>query len=214
MKTFNIIFSVIIFFILLDCCNQPKTFSLQTGDILFRGSLHSSLSRAIDEVTQTANETHYTHMGIVVKENDTVWVYHAAPKKGVAKETLGQFKGARIDSLLVVAYRFKKEYQHLLPKAVVKARNLVGEPYNYSYVLEDEGFYCSEYVYQLFVTDSIFKLNPMTFKDTSGIFHSGWVKHYQDLGMEIPEGKPGCNPNGMAANDKLIILGALNPNNQ
>jgi hypothetical protein len=30
------------------------------------------------------------------------------------------------------------------------------------------------------------------------------------MGLEIPEGQPGCNPNGMAASGKLKKLGEIN----
>jgi len=50
----------------------------------------------------------------------------------------------------------------------------------------------------------------MTFKDIeTNDFHPGWIEHYDKLGIEIPEGLPGCNPNGMAASENLILLGEI-----
>ena len=50
----------------------------------------------------------------------------------------------------------------------------------------------------------------MTFKDPkTGTFPTAWVEYYQKFGIEIPEGKPGCNPNGLAASEKLERLGEI-----
>ncbi|MCU4156995.1 hypothetical protein J1N10_13480 [Carboxylicivirga sp. A043] len=194
----------------MGCTEDKTTNPFKSGDILFRGRMDGSLSEAIDAVTQTGKAHHYTHMGVVELCNDTVWVYHAAPVKGVTKELLADFCLSTEDSLVVGHFRIKDSYQAMIDRALETARQHVGQPYNYSYILEDEGFYCSEYVYELFVQDSIFKLNPMTFIDPqSGEFHEGWIKHYKELGIDIPEGEPGCNPNGMAANERLKFLGQV-----
>jgi hypothetical protein len=36
------------------------------------------------------------------------------------------------------------------------------------------------------------------------------VLHYQKLGIHIPEGELGCNPNGLASSEKLERMGVLN----
>ncbi|WP_430816135.1 YiiX/YebB-like N1pC/P60 family cysteine hydrolase [Carboxylicivirga sp. RSCT41] len=208
----RIVRSVVIVLLILGmgCTDSDNHRRFQTGDILFRGRLNGSLSRAIDAVTQTGMEHHYTHMGIVELINDTVWVYHAAPVKGVCKELLADFCLANEDSVVVGHFRIKNGSKLMFDTALDRARQELGQPYNYSYILDDEGFYCSEYIYHLFEQDSVFKLNPMTFVDpSSGEFHSGWIRHYKDLGIEIPEGEPGCNPNGMAASENLEFLGRV-----
>jgi hypothetical protein len=35
------------------------------------------------------------------------------------------------------------------------------------------------------------------------------VEYYQKMGLEIPEGLPGCNPNGLAASGKLELIGEI-----
>lgn len=196
----------------LMSCQQPiKNKYYQSGDILFRGHLSSSLSQAIDAVTQTRDNHHYTHMGLVEVAGDTVWVLHAAPGKGVCKELLEEFCLDGKDSIVVGHYRVLDIPDQSVNDALAFANKQLGLPYNYSYILADEGFYCSELVYQAYAPDSLFTLNPMTFIDPqTGDFHQGWIKHYQELGIAIPEGQPGCNPNGMAANERLIFLGFIN----
>ena len=50
----------------------------------------------------------------------------------------------------------------------------------------------------------------MTFKDPkTSQFLVGWADHYKKLGIPIPEGEPGCNPNGMAASEKMVMVGEV-----
>ena len=192
--------------------NRPDQFNinLQTGDLLFCSSTSGELSKAIDQATQTGNKTHFDHVGIVEIANDTVWVFHAAPKKGVCRELIRQFLGSAKDAIVPTVYRMKDEYLKAIPGAIRKARTYIGRAYNYSYKIKDKGLYCSEFIYELFTADSIFTLNPMTFRDPeTGKFLPGWIKHYQELGIPVPEGEPGCNPNGLASSDKLKPIGVL-----
>ena len=183
---------------------------LQTGDLLFCGSTSGELSKAIDQATQTKQSTHFDHVGIVEIRNDTVWVFNASPEKGVCCETIRQFLTSEKEKVTATVYRLKDNYLKAIPAAVRKAHSLLGQPYNYSYIFKDQGYYCSEYIYEIFAADSIFTLNPMTFKNPqTGQFIAGWIDHYKKLGISIPEGEPGCNPNGMAASEKLEMVGEL-----
>lgn len=187
-----------------------QSLKIKTGDLLFRESVSSNLSQAIDQVTQTNKQTHFSHIGIADIEHDSTFVLHASPNGGTCKITLNEFLNPEGDSVHVIVYRLKKPYQSAIPKAIKKAKSLLGKPYNFSYILSDTSHYCSEFVYRAFESDSIFKLNPMTFKNPStGEFAPTWVEYYKKLGLEIPEGQPGCNPNGMATSDKIERIGEL-----
>ncbi|MCU4162851.1 YiiX/YebB-like N1pC/P60 family cysteine hydrolase [Carboxylicivirga caseinilyticus] len=200
---------IILMAIFLTAC-QSLTY-IQSGDILFRGRSNGSLSSAIDDVTQTGHDFHFTHMGVVEMIDGKVMVWHAAPEKGVVCESLKQFSSAnKEDSLMIGHFRINGINQQKIDEALKMAKKFKGQPYDYTYIMESEGFYCSEFVYTLFEKDSIFTLDPMTFKDAqSGEYHQGWIDHYEKMGIEIPEGKPGCNPNGMAASERLTFLGYL-----
>ncbi len=184
--------------------------TLRSGDFLFCGSTSGALSQAIDEVTQTNQETHFSHIGIVEVMEDSVWVLHAAPKKGVYRESLRQFLAGQEEGSSIHIYRLREKYRSAIPKALHKAHLFLGQEYNFSYILNDKGMYCSEFIFELFSDFSIFELNPMTFKNPqTGEFSIGWIDHYAKLGVAIPEGEPGCNPNGMAASNKLEKIGEL-----
>ncbi len=195
----------------LPGCDNSEKFELKTGDLLFRGKTPSVLSTAIDEVTQTEAGKHFTHVGIVEMMDDQVFVIHAEGRSGVSREPLKDFMtdGAG-DSLYVEAYRLKPEWNEGIAEAIERASGVIGEPYNYTYIIEDSGYYCSELVWYAFAPDSVFSLEGMTFKDpATGEFHPGWIEHYQKLGVNIPEGLPGCNPNGVAASKRLEFMGVV-----
>ena len=57
----------------------------------------------------------------------------------------------------------------------------------------------------------LFDLFPMTFKSPkTEEYFEVWVDYYKKLNIEIPEGKPGCNPGGISTSDKLKIIGTVN----
>lgn len=140
-------------------------------------------------------------MGVCEVVENNVFVYHADLGKGVVKELLIDFlKSPNETEYVADIYRIKNAKKINFKSAIKEANVLIGNEYNTTYILEDDGYYCSEYVYELFKKDSVFDLEPMTFKDPkTNSFHKGWIEHYQKLGIEIPEGKLGCNPNVMAS---------------
>lgn len=193
----------------LGCSSKITIDKLQTGDLLFCAYNTGELSEAISKVTQTTNEQNYSHIGLVEKINNEVYVIHASYKRGVVKESMEEFLRKDNPSLIDV-YIVNKEYKKLIPTAIKKANTTIGLPYNYSYIMNDSSYYCSQLIYDIFKDNKLFELEPMTFKNPStSEYNKGWVNYYRELGHEIPEGKPGCNPNGMATSNKLKLIGTL-----
>ncbi|RRQ46162.1 YiiX/YebB-like N1pC/P60 family cysteine hydrolase [Chryseobacterium sp. SC28] len=201
-------------FLLTLSCRTYNTSILENGDLLFVSAVETGLSGAINNVTQTEKKTSYDHIGIVKREEDHLYVLHAAPKGGSQKQKLNRFlreqtkKGQTID-----IYRLKFEYQSAIANAISTAETLVGKPYNFNYILNENSYYCSDFVERAFRDHQIFKLEPMTFIDPkTKQTNAFWEKFYQDRNLKIPEGEPGCNPNGLAASDKLSKIGELKMN--
>ncbi len=198
----------------LLACQEPESDStaIQEGDILFLNEAESALGKAIDGVTSVIDSFHFFHMGIATLREEAVWVYHASSEKGVVLEPLDSF-AKRKNGLTYPVYQFrlKPEYQGTIPRALKKAETYLGQPYNFTYIPTDTGLYCSQYIYLLFESDSIFHMNPMSFTvpGTDSI-PQAWLDHYAELGKAIPEGLPGCNPNGMAA-EKVLEYIAIHP---
>ncbi len=204
---------VLIFLFLLGifACNQHGSqIVLHSGDLLFRGATSDHISQAIDKVTQTSAATHFSHVGIVEVLDSGIFVLHASPVGGTCEVSIKEFLHPEDDSITVVAYRLKDQWKAAIPNAIKKAKQMLGKPYNFSYIMTDTSHYCSEFVYLAFAADSVFEMNPMTFKDPkTGDSFPTWVEYYQKMGLEIPEGLPGCNPNGLAASNKLERLGKI-----
>ncbi len=201
----------LIFIAIVSCQTQHFSPKLKNGDLIFVGNSTGNLSKAIDEVTQTSLETNFSHIAMVEKSGPEIWVLHAAPQNGSERISLKDFiENEKKDGSVIEIYRIKKEFHPDFRLAIKKAKSMLGKPYNFTYVLSDSAYYCSDFVYHSFEKDSIFEMNPMTFKNAGETeFNPGWIKFYKDLNMEIPEGKPGCNPNGMAASEKLERIGRL-----
>lgn len=208
MKKIIPVFSL--FFIILSC-KTYNTSILENGDLLFVPAADSGLSGAINNVTQTEKKTSYDHVGIVKKEDHRLYVLHASPRGGSQKQKLHAFlkeqtkSGQKID-----IYRLKSEFHSSIPKSVSEAENLIGKPYNFNYILDENSYYCSDFVQRAFRDNQIFQLEPMTFIDPktnrTNVF---WEKFYQDKNIKVPEGEPGCNPNGLANSDKIDKIGEL-----
>jgi uncharacterized protein YycO len=199
--------------VIMNSCQNTESIKLQSGDLLFCGpdtcSKTGYLSKAIDEVTRAGLPTNYSHVGIVEVDENGIWVIHAEPRRGVNREAIESF--LRIDAQgPVVAYRFKPDFLDYIPEALKRANGFVGQPYDFTYLLSDTCQYCSGLIYHLFEPFDVFELTPMTFLDPeTGAFHPYWVDYFDRIGIEIPEGYLGCNPNGMAASEALEFLGKI-----
>ena len=206
----NFLYLIFATFILLSC-KTYNTSILENGDLLFVPSVDSGLSGAINNVTQTEKKTSYDHIGILKKEENHLYVLHASPKGGSQKQKLNHFlkeqtkSGQKID-----VYRLKSEYQSIISNSVSKAETLVGKPYNFNYILDENSYYCSDFVERAFRNDKIFELIPMNFKNKeTGIIDDFWIDFYKKKGKEVPQDEPGTNPNQLASSDKLTRIGEL-----
>lgn len=212
MQFLKLSISVLLIMTGMSGCNFSDEFRLTTGDLLFQGDASGAgLSGAISEVTQTDEKNSFSHVGMVNEVEGDLFVLHADPVKGVCMEPLDSFlvdeNGA---SRPAEAFRLKKSFRKGIDEAIERVKSEIGKPYNFSYIIEDSGYYCSELIWWAFKPDSVFSLKPMNFKDgKTDEFHPRWVDYYEDLEMDIPQGKPGCNPNGMAASEKLKRLGTV-----
>lgn len=200
------------FLVLLYLPNNKSQYNiqLQSGDLLFIKATNQGVSKAIDKVTAIDSTTHYSHIAMIEIDANQIWVLHAGSKNGSERITLETFINEREKGRKIDVYRLKTQFQNSIPTAIQTAKTWLGKPYNYSYVLSDEKLYCSDFIQRSFAKDSIFELDPMTFIDPE-THKTGriWVKYYQKLNLPVPEGKLGCNPNGLAASEKLVFVGTL-----
>lgn len=182
---------------------------INNGDLIFVGAEEENLSGAINRVTQLNENTTFDHVGIIEKTKDSVFVLHAAPKGGSQREFINDFYNDRSKNALVI-YRLKNEYLKSIPQAIINAKNLLGKPYNWDYILNNEEYYCSDFVERAFRNDQIFDLIPMNFKNPkTGEIDQFWIDFYDKKGKSVPQNEPGTNPNQIASSDKLLKIGQL-----
>jgi uncharacterized protein YycO len=209
---------ILAFFFSLSTNAQERAFyrqlELQTGDLLFFGAKTDQLSGAINRVTQRQEEVSFDHVGLLEISDSTIYILHASPADGSIREVLDSvLSRAGEKNKRMVVYRLSDDAQASIPTAIDRAETMLGKPYNWSYVLNDSSLYCSDFVERAFRDAALFSLEPMTFKDPkTGQTDSFWASYYKNLGMDVPEGQPGCNPNGLAANEHLKKIGDLEIN--
>jgi hypothetical protein len=196
--------AIFLFNLMTSCISTPVS-RLENGDLLFVTAKETGLSGAINNVTRKQENASFDHIGILEKNKAGNFVLHAAPKGGSQKQNLKDFiKDQKNDGQRVIVYRLKTQYKKAVPEALSKANSMLGTPYNFNYILDEHSYYCSDFIERAFRDDGIFKLKPMTFIDPkTGKTNAFWEEFYQKKNLKIPEGEPGCNPNGLAASDKL-----------
>jgi len=196
----------LLFTILISC---TKNFKLQEGDLLFQDLDSSPLCDAIELVTPGYNGANFSHIGLVVLDNDTLKVLEAIPPK-VMITNLDDFINRSFDkngNPKVIVGRLKKEFTNSISNAVSYSKSKLDITYDEVFLINNETYYCSELIFEAFEKDSIFQLKPMTFlhpktKDTLKV----WKEYYSDLNTNIPEGNPGINPGIMSLSNRIEIV--------
>ena len=209
-----------------SCKNIAKddniTFQLAVGDVLFQDLDSSPLCDAIELVTNGYKGANLSHIGIVVELGNPSYInnpdFNYENHIKILEAIPNKVKTTRLDSFLnrsldknqnpkVIVGRLKPKYQFTIEEAIYFLKSKVGEKYDHEFIMNNNAYYCSELIYEAFQKDSIFNLNPMTFlhpeeKDTL----KTWKEYYYNLGIEIPQNKPGINPGIMSLSKKINIV--------
>ena len=186
----------------------------EPGDLLFQDSDCGPLCDAIEKVTTGYEGANFSHVGIAAVDDNGSVVVIEAVSSGVEVTPLRTFFGRSLDAKgrpKVVAGRLKEAYHHLIAPAIEEALALEGKPYDKVFALDNEAYYCSELVYEIFrrANDNtpVFMLQPMTFKEPgAGHTQQTWQEYFSALGVSIPEGRPGINPGGISRSAALTIV--------
>ncbi|WP_417428072.1 YiiX/YebB-like N1pC/P60 family cysteine hydrolase [Halpernia sp.] len=201
---------LIFILVLIQNCTALKYDEIQNGDLLFVEAKKENLSGAISRVTENDNSISFDHIAIAERKNNKINVLDASVKNGSSKSSLKAFLNNHNDTK-VVLYRLKSQYQYSISDALLKANSMLGKPYNTAYVLNENSYYCSDFIERSFRDAHIFELKPMTFiNPKTGKIDEFWLKFYKNLGLEVPEGKLGCNPNGLSKSYKIKKIKVLN----
>ena len=86
------------------------------------------------------------------------------------------------------------------------AKQFIGEPYDVAFLPDNGAKYCSELVRDSYLCKDgthIFGESPMNFLDSDGQMPAYWTKLFGSLGMPVPQGVRGTNPQAMSKEDVL-----------
>lgn len=195
-----------------NVCAQEKV--LQNGDLIFQESCSGGVSDAIKGVTSSVEGYNFTHVGIVWidQKKDTFVIEATHPVVSVTSlQNYLYPKDERDCPPKAVVARLNKQYLSLIPKAINEALKHIGKEYDYAFILDNDKYYCSELIYDIFLKANnnkpVFQLNIMTFKGNgTDEFLPNWVEYYKKINHPIPEGEPGINPGAMSKSDALKII--------
>lgn len=189
-------------------------FTLKAGDILFQDSDCGPFCDAIEKVTFGIEGAKFSHVGLVLPDKADQLAVIEAISAGVVITPLDTFFNRSFDengNSKVVVGRLKEEHKKLIPSAIEYAKTKLGAPYDDVFNILNDKYYCSELLYESFSHANgyqpIFDLQKMTYKDpdTNETFPI-WEKYFKDLGVPIPEDKPGLNPGGMSRSRFIDII--------
>lgn len=202
----TILFSFLLILQLNSISFAQQTYS--NGDLLFQDLDCGPLCDAIEAVTEGANGKDYSHVGLIYRMLDTIYVIEALGK-GVQLTPLHTFLSRSTKPVLHA--RLIDKYQHLIPSAIEYCLQQIGTPYDEAFIFNNGKYYCSELIYDAFRQANhyaeVFELQSMTFKMAgTDQFDPVWIDYYKKLDIPVPQGEPGINPGGMSRSEKLIFL--------
>ena len=217
MKKYTLILSLILY----GCQIENNDFYLQRGDILFQDLDSSPLCDAIELVTPGYKKANFSHIGIVTELGDLNCInadYDYNQHIRILEAIPNNVRTTRLDSFLnrssdednnpkVIVGRLKPKYRYTLDNAILFLNSKLGVKYDNLFLMNNNKYYCSELIYEAFINDSVFNLQPMTFlnPETNDTIDA-WKEYYLKLNAKIPQNKLGINPGSMSLSDKLEIV--------
>ena len=198
--------------------SEPR---VETGDLLFVGIPMNygdeGMAGAIAEATGEGHELNFIHTAILeVDEAGKVWVIDATIAHGVDRHPLDTLfsdftlhRGDAKATFEVMRLKDNREARQY----VEQAKGLLGEEYDLYFLPANGRHYCTELVYDMYVKpDGMhhFEVVPMNFKNAEGEMPSYWIRLFEKLGMAVPQGEPGTNPQQMHASGNLVHVMFLN----
>lgn len=166
---------------------------LQSGDLLFVSDT-TGMGQAVK-----ASTGNYTHVAMVERAGDSLFVIDATQKRGVARRPI---ESTFAQQMSVDVYRITTPFD--TAAVIARAKSLLGKPYDNAFLPDNDAYYCSELVQKAF--GNLFESKPMNWRDKDGNLPTYWLEHFKKIGMPVPEGIPGTNPTDMSRSPLLRKL--------
>ena len=197
--------------IALSCAQQPDT--LQTGDLVFMGIpqdysiSEESMDGAISAATGDGG-LNLIHVAIIEMADDGPYIIDATLKYGTDRHpldsTIRQFTLKGGEQPVYIVKRLKDN--KLAKEWIEKAKSFCGQPYDMRFLPDNGAMYCSELVRESFLGaegEYLFDEKPMNWKNEKGEIPVYWTQLFALLGMDVPQGVPGTNPQDMSKSPLL-----------
>ena len=161
--------------------------TLMSGDLLFVSDT-SGMGTAVKETTGI-----YTHVALVERCGDSVYLIDATQRHGVARRAIGSTFAAHTPLEQLAVYRLVHPFD--TAAVITRAKACVGRPYDDWFLPHNGRYYCSELIQAAF---GLFESKPMNWRNRDGKIPDFWKQHFERLGAPVPEGVPGTNPTDLA----------------
>ena len=201
--------AVLIFILLLGALScGPQQDRLQNGDLIFVGlpldyeAETGSMDAAISSATGEEGALNLIHVAIAEVQADSVWIIDATIAHGVDRHPLDTFlKDFTLKDGSYPAFIVKRVKGADADAAVERAKTFCGRGYDVHFLPDNENLYCSELVQKSYLDADgkpIFHSEPMNFLAPDGSMPPYWEWLFGELGMDVPQGMPGTNPQKMS----------------
>ena len=189
----------------------PK--GLQTGDLIFMGipqdySLDEDSMDGAIAASTGSDELNLIHVAIADVAEDGIYIIDATLKYGVNRHpldtTLKQFTLKDGSQPVYIVKRHKES--KLARDWVARAKSFCGQPYDQAFLPDNGAMYCSELVRESYLGregEYLFEEKPMNWKNENGEIPVYWTQLFAILGMDVPQGVPGTNPQDMSRDPML-----------
>ncbi len=192
-------------------CRQ-RAASLRNGDLVFVGipleySLEKDSMDAAISASTGKDGLNLIHVAIAEVRGDSTWIIDATIRRGVDRHPLDTFltdftlrDGSLPDFFIGRVQGVDAD------AAVERAKTYCGRAYDSRFLPGNEDLYCSELVQLSYLNASgeeVFQSEPMNFLAPDGTMPLYWEQIFAILGMDVPQGVPGTNPQRMFEDSKI-----------
>ena len=194
---------------------------LRNGDLVFVGlpvgydAGTDSMDAAISESTGQGDTLNLIHVAIAEVKADSVWIIDATIAHGVDRHPLDTFlTDFTLKDGSYPAFIVKRVKGIDADAAVDRAKTFCGRAYDVRFLPDNEDLYCSELVQKCYLDakgNPVFSSAPMNWLASDGTMPPYWEWLFGQLGMEVPQGLPGTNPQGMSEAGCLVDVPAAIP---
>lgn len=187
---------------------------LRNGDLIFVGlpagydAATGTMDSAISSSTGEDGGVNLIHVAIAEVRADSVWIIDATIRHGVDRHPLDTFlTDFRLDDGSYPEFIVKRVKGVDADAAVERARTFCGRAYDVRFLPHNDDLYCSELVQKSYLDKSgnpVFESEPMNWLAPDGTMPPYWEWLFGQLGMAVPQGLPGTNPQRMAEAGCLV----------